>query len=264
MGARVPPRITSRQHPLVQRFRRLARRREDGFILVDGEHLVTDALAAGLPFEAVLTDERHAALAKRAKASGGAPVFEASAPVLEAASPVASPTGLVAIVAWRPRDLADAFHDKRLTIGLVGVQDPGNVGSVIRSADALGAGGVLLLDGSADPGSWKALRGAMGSTFRIAVGRGRLHDALAIAERRGIPTVGAASARGTSVFEADLTPPALVLLGSEGAGLSDEVMSRVDRTVSIPMGEGVESLNVAVSAALILWESGRRDRGTPP
>lgn len=255
------PRITSRQHPLVQRFRRLARRREDGFILVDGEHLVTDALAAGLPFDAVLTDERHAELARRAERPGVTPVYEATAPVLEAASPVASPTGLVAIVAWRPRDIPDVLDATRLTIGLVGVQDPGNVGSVIRSADALGAGGVLLLDGSADPGSWKALRGAMGSTFRVPVARGRLDEALEVAHRRRVPVVAAVSGGGTTVVDANLTPPALILLGSEGAGLSGDVVAAADRTVTIPMGEGVESLNVAVVAALILWEAGRRTNG---
>jgi TrmH family RNA methyltransferase len=256
------PRITSRQHPLVQRFRRLARRREDGFILVDGEHLVTDALAAGLPFDAVLTDERHADLAARAqKGPGAPPVFEATASVLEAASPVASPTGLVAIVAWRPRAIPDVLEAARLTIGLVGVQDPGNVGSVIRSADALGAGGVLLLDGSADPGSWKALRGAMGSTFRVPVARGSLHEALAVAHERRVPVVATVSGGGTTVSDANLAPPALILLGSEGAGLPGDVLAAADRTVTIPMGEGVESLNVAVVAALILWEAARRTNG---
>jgi TrmH family RNA methyltransferase len=256
MSARVP-RITSRQHPLVMRFRRLAERREDGSILVDGPHLVDEALAAGLPFEAALTDERHAALGQRARAAGGA-VYDASARVLEAASPVRSPTGIVAIVTWRPRALADAIHPSRLTIGLVGVQDPGNVGSVIRSADALGGGGVLLLDGSADPGSWKALRGAMGSTFRIPVARGHAAHALDLARDRRIPVLATAAGRGTAIGDADLSPPALVLLGSEGGGLAEGLLARVDRTLSIPMDANVESLNVAVTAALVLWEAGRR------
>jgi TrmH family RNA methyltransferase len=254
------PRITSRQHPLVQRFRRLAKRRADGAVLIDGEHLVLEALAAGLPFEAVLTDARHAGLATRAQQVGSTAVYEASSAVLEAASPVASPSGIVAIVSWRPQQLQDAIAPRGLTVGLVGVQDPGNVGSAIRSADALGARGVLLLDDSADPGSWKALRGAMGSTFRVPVARGTSDDAIAIARERRVPIVATVVGGGTPVAEADLTPPALILLGGEGPGLPVAVVSAADRTLSIPMGEGVESLNVAVSAALILWEARRRRR----
>ena len=257
--ARTVPRITSRQHPLVMRFRRLAKQREDGAVLVDGPHLIAEALAAGVPFEAVLTDDRHAGLAGRALATGAA-VFDASRSVLEAASPVAAPAGIIGIVKWRPRPLGGALHRARITIGLVGVQDPGNVGSVIRSADALDAGGVLLLDGSADPGSWKALRGAMGSTFRVPVARGATREAIDLARASKIPIVAAIAGGATTVVDADLTPPVLILLGSEGSGLPDDVLARADRTLSIPMADNVESLNVAVSAALILWEARRRSR----
>ncbi len=140
------PRITSRQHPVVRRLRRLASRREKGVVLLDGPHLLVDALAARVRVDLVLTDGRHAALAERAR-SAGATVHEGSAAVLEAASPVTSPTGVVAIAHWQPQDVSDVLAADAPVIGLVGVQDPGNVGSVIRSADALGAGGVLLLDG---------------------------------------------------------------------------------------------------------------------
>jgi len=252
--------ISSRQHPVVKRARRLAAEREDGVVLLDGAHLVAEALDAGLSIDAVLSDGRHPDLAERARRTG-ATAYEATASVLEAASPVASPTGIIAIAAWRPRALPDAFDTDAPVLGLVGVQDPGNVGSAIRSADALGAGAVLILDGSADPASWRSLRGAMGSTFRIAVAHGGTADAIAEARRRAWRVVATAADGGVPLPDADLAPPVLLLLGSEGAGLDAAVHAAADETVTIPMREGANSLNVSVSAALVLWEARRQANG---
>jgi TrmH family RNA methyltransferase len=251
------PRITSRQHPVVQRLRRLASRREKGVVLLDGPHLLVDALAARVRVDLVLTDGRHAALAERAR-SAGAIVHEGSAAVLEAASPVTSPTGVVAIAHWLPQDPADVLTADAPVIGLVGVQDPGNVGSVIRSADALGAGGVLLLDGSADPGSWKCLRGAMGSTFRIPVARGSTADVIPLAKARQRPVVAAIATGGTPLESLALGDSAVVLLGSEGTGLDETVATTADQAMTITMRAGMDSLNVSVTAALVLWEAHRQ------
>ena len=216
-----------------------------------------DALAATIRIDLVLTDGRHAALAERAR-SAGATVHEGSAAVLEAASPVTSPTGVVALAYWQPQDVADVLAADAPVIGLVGVQDPGNVGSVIRSADALGAGGVLLLDGSADPGSWKCLRGAMGSTFRIPVARGSTADVMPLARERQRPIVAAIATGGTPLESLTLGDSAVVLLGNEGAGLDDTVSATADHTMTITMRAGMDSLNVSVTAALIMWEAHRQ------
>ena len=170
-------RITSRQHAIVQRCRRIARRAEPDVVLLDGEHLVGEALDAAVRLELLLTDGRASALATRAQASG-AVVYECSGSVLEAASPVRTPSGVVALAKWRPASVDDALQGaEALVLALCDVQDPGNVGSAIRSADALGATGVLVLDGTAHPGGWKALRGSMGSVFRLPVGLGTLDEA---------------------------------------------------------------------------------------
>jgi TrmH family RNA methyltransferase len=250
-------RITSRQHPVVRRLRRLAQRREKGVVVIDGPHLLADALAARVQVELVLSDGRHRALAERA-GSAGAIVHEGSAAVLEAASPVTSPTGIVAVARWEPQDLADVLAAEAPIVGLVGVQDPGNVGSVIRSADALGAGGVVLLDQSADPGSWKCLRGAMGSTFRIPIARGRSADLLEHANARQRPVVAAVAAGGTPLESMVLEDSVVILVGNEGAGLSEELSSRATETVTITMRAGMDSLNVSVTAALVLWEAHRQ------
>jgi TrmH family RNA methyltransferase len=253
-------RITRRQHPLVTRFRRLAARRgNEGEVLLDGEHLIADALRAGVPVSVVLAGPRQGTIAEAARRAG-AEVYEAAPAVIDAASPVRTPGGVVAIAEWSPRPLPAVFDAAPpFVLGLVDVQDPGNLGGAVRAADALEAGGVLALDRSADPGGWKALRGAMGSSFRIAVGRGTSHEAIAEARRRRW-RVAAAVARHTAIEEVDLTGPWLVLLGNEGAGLPDDLRAAADLQLSIPMRDGVESLNVAVTAALVAAEARRQRR----
>ena len=254
-------RITSRQHAVVRRFREAARGDGD-FVLLDGEHLITEALDAGVPLELVLTDGRANALAGRARAAG-ATVHDAVSAVLEAASPVRTPTGIVALANWQTTSIVDTLDraDGGTCLGLVGVQDPGNAGSAIRAADALGAAAVLTLDDTADPCNWKVLRGSMGSAFRLPIGRGSSADALAHAKQRGLAIVATVAVGGTAIDQADLSRPALVLVGSEGAGLSSEAVSLADQRVTIPMRTGANSLNVAVTAAILLFEIRRQQAG---
>ncbi|HUF48060.1 MAG TPA: RNA methyltransferase, partial [Vicinamibacterales bacterium] len=136
-------------------------------------------------------------------------------------------------------------------------------GSTIRSADALGATGVAALGATADPSGWKVLRGSMGSAFRLPVARGTLAAALAAARQAGVCVLATTSAGGVPVADADLTPPSLVLLGHEGTGLPADLVAAADGVVSIPMRAGVDSLNVAVAAALVLDEA-RRQRARGP
>jgi TrmH family RNA methyltransferase len=223
-------------------------------VLLDGEHLIEEAMRAGVPVEAVLTDGQHRALDRTFEARGII-CHAATAPVLAAASPVRTPSGIVAIAAWTMTGLDEVFtRAPALVVGMVGVQDPGNVGSVIRSAHALGATGVLALDGTADPAGWKALRGAMGSAFHLPVGAGTVDDAFYQAAARHVDVVAMVAHGGTPLPQARLSPPILVLVGNEGHGLEPSVAARATHRVHVPMQAGVESLNVAVSAALALWE----------
>lgn len=250
-------RITSRQHAVVRRFRQAAHGDTD-LVLLDGEHLLAEALDAGIPIELVLTDGRSGALAGRAR-SAGATVHEAAATVLEAASPVRTPSGIVALARWQTASISDALDQSKGTcLGLVGVQDPGNAGSAIRAADALGAASVLALDGTADPRGWKILRGSMGSAFHLPIARGASADALAHARRRGMPIVATVATGGTAIDSTDLSKAALILVGSEGSGLPDEVVALADMRVTIPMRKTANSLNVAVTAAILLFEIRRQ------
>ena len=249
------PRITSRQHPLVKRCRALARRRDGAHVLLDGEHLVDQALSAGVVVDVLLAVAGASSVVVDRASRAGTTVYEVSAAVLDAASPVRQPSGILAIAAWTPMSVANALS-RRATDGPclapVSVQDPGNLGSLIRAADALGGAGVLALDDTADPGGWKALRGAMGSTFRIPVGRGSSGDAVAEARRLGLVVAATTARARDAVDPSELPANSLVLLGNEGAGLPDDLVARTEVRVSVPMRPGVESLNVAVTAALIL------------
>lgn len=260
-------RVSSRHHALVRDCRSLARADRDGRVLLDGAHLVFDALRAGATMEAVLlTRDALAADADLASAlhASGVPLFEASAGVLDAASPARSPSGVVAIARWALADLARLFSPfPALAVGLVNVQDPGNVGAVIRAADALGATGVAVTGQSADPGSWKALRGSMGSAFRLPVARADLAAVLAEAKRAKVHVAAAVARGGTDPARASLGRPTLLLFGHEGAGLPDEVLRHADTLVTLPMRAGVDSLNVSVAAALMVDEARRQRAATP-
>ena len=258
------PRLASRQHAVVRRFR-LAARGGDACVLLDGEHLVSEALASSVPIDTLISNGQWPDLECRAEASG-ARVHRASDNVIAAASPVRTPTGIVALARWKAASPADALAGTNAcALGLAGVQDPGNLGSAIRAADALGASGVLTLDDSADPRGWKALRGAMGSTFHLPVARTATSQAIADARARSIRVVAAVASGGTPIDRVGLASPVLLLVGSEGAGLPDSVLNSVDERATIPMRSGVESLNVAVTAALLLFEARRQriSRGTP-
>lgn len=264
-----PSRLTSRQHPVVRAFRQAAADPDDAAgVLLDGAHLIGDALAAGTLIRTVLVSAdflSSASVVDRgvvdAAARSGAVMHEGTTSVLEAASPVRSTSGIVALAEWRPTPLAQVWtSNPAFVIGLIDVQDPGNVGAVVRAADALGATGVAALDRTAHPGGWKALRGAMGSTFRLPVARGDSAPAIHAARAAGLRIAATTTRDATPIENADFTKPTMILLGNEGAGLRADAVDAADDRVTVPMRAGVESLNVAVTAALVLYEAARQRR----
>ena len=260
--------ISSRQNPLVARFRTLGRTRRTNRteLLLEGAALVRDAHRAGVGLEVVLAsatavrdaDGEIAALVG-ALTSAGVDVVLVSEPVLRAASPTRAPSGIVAIGRHRAASLGRLFRHPACAVAAVGVQDPGNVGAIVRAADAAGATGVAVSEGSADPFGWRALRGAMGSTFRLpVVDVGPARTVIDDARTRNIRIIAAVPRRGAALATTDLTGPVLVLMGSEGDGLDRELTAAADARLTIPMRTGVESLNTAVAAALIMYEARRQ------
>ena len=261
--------ITSRQHPLVARFRDAARGEADGIMLLDGAHLVGDAVRAGVALllaavtPAALEDDDLQALVS-ALGGQGVEVTLVSAPVMDAISPVRSSSAIVALAA-RPLAQHDAFYRcaAPLVAVAVDVQDPGNVGAIVRVAEAAGGTGFVAAAGSASPFGWKALRGSMGSALRLPIVAGVTADeAIDAARSHGCRIVAAVPRDGRPIVEADLVGPLAVLIGGEGQGLPGPLVDAADERVTIPMQAPVESLNAAVTAALILYEARRRRLAT--
>jgi TrmH family RNA methyltransferase len=264
----VPPepaaRLTGRQHALVGRFRRAARQREAGdAALVDGATLLEEAWRAGWPIDA-------AAFSVRAlREAGAARLFEMLSPhatcvvvaerVLQAMSPARTPSGVVALARAVTRTLDEVLSGARALVPVaVDVQDPGNLGAIVRAAEAAGATGVIAAGASADPYGWKALRGAMGSAFRLPVTRvPDAGEAVRACRARGLRVV-AAALDGTPPDAVALDEPCAILLGTEGTGLPPHLMAAADGRLTIPMHPPVESLNVAVAAGIILYEARRQ------
>jgi TrmH family RNA methyltransferase len=258
-------RISSRQNDSVARYRRAARGDEPALMLLDGEHLVAEAAAAPIAIRHVLVSSEAAerppnlGLLERLDRAG-VEVAIATAPVLAAASPVRSPSPIVAL-AERPAS-ADVFGAAPpLVVIAVDVQDPGNLGAIVRVAEASGASGMIAAGRSADPFGWKALRGSMGSALRLPLAVCPTVDAAAAAARAHRCRIVATVPRGgRPLFDADLTGAVAVLIGGEGTGLPASIAAAADERITVPMQPPVESLNAAVTAALIAYEARRQRR----
>jgi RNA methyltransferase, TrmH family len=253
-------RITSRQNPVVKEFRDAARG-GDEVILLDGEHLVEEALASGIQLRLVAATEgvSRSAAVRQAERTG-VRIILVTDPVLAAISPVHSPSGMVALASRRNASLEEVFTRRpQLVVMLHDVQDPGNVGAIARAAEACGATGLVCSEGTADPFGWKALRGAMGSTLRLpTAARQSLSNAAAHARAAGLRIFATTPRGGVPLPDCDLRHPAAVILGGEGSGLPAGLVEAADTRVTIPMQPRVESLNVAVAAALVVYEASRQ------
>jgi TrmH family RNA methyltransferase len=259
--------ISSRQHPLVKAFRELARTPDPAGarLLLDGAHLIRDAIAAGLDLETVAIASTHARageeydLARTIERQGGR-VVTVGAQAFAAMSPVRAPSGIAAIARRRPMQ-ADDICRKASPLVLVAadVQDPGNVGSLIRAAEAGGVSGVLVCGASASPFSWKAVRGSMGSILRLPVAAGLdVEEAMHCVQSRGARIIAAVPRGGRDPDDVDWRGAVALVVGGEGSGLSDDTLGRTDQLVTIPMTPPVESLNVAAAAAILVFAARRQ------
>src|SRR5881397_1112143 len=268
---RVRKPIASNLQSTIRDLQRRKARGRRGLALIEGVRLVEEALAAGLTFrgalvapdlarttrgrELVVELERHAV-----------PVEAGSARVLAAMADTEAPQGIVAVVeprAWVADDIPLA-GERTTALVIDGVQDPGNVGTLIRTAHALGAAGTVVLRGTADTLNPKALRAAMGATFRHPVVS--LDDAgfIAWARKHGV-TLWASAADGVPLHRAldrgqgkggagRVDGPIAVIVGNEGAGIRPQLNAVAAQRVAIPLAQGAESLNVAVAAGILLYE----------
>ena len=252
-------RITSRTNPLITRIRKLTGdrkyRRREGVMVCEGPKMLAEALRWGAGLETILW---QTGTHPPAGIPQGVRQVEVPGDLLRSVAPTETPQQVLFLARLPARALPEELTGSRYLV-LDGLQDPGNLGTLWRTADAFGADGLLLLPGCADPWSPKTLRATMGAVFRCPVWTCGLEELRALLTKSGLPLYGAALRSDTvDVRRADFSHCA-VAVGSEGKGLSADALAACDLTVRIPMSGHCESLNAAAAAAVLLWEAARDD-----
>jgi len=235
----------------VQRLRRLigrrSARREEGAFVVEGPLLIEEAVAGGWEIEAQFVDPRG-----RPVAGAGGRVLELAPHVMERIAATESPQPVMAVVRMPATSIAD-LAGSALVVVCDRIADPGNLGTILRSAEAAGAGGVVLVAGSVDPFNPKVVRASAGAIFHVpVVADVALHELQGL----GLALVGTSSHQGTPFTSADLTRPFALVLGSEAHGV--DLQLPIDEWISIPHVGRAESLNVAMAATLVVFEAVRQ------
>ena len=245
----IEERITSRKNPLLQQVKKLLSSRKEremaGLFVADGTKLLSEAVRWWPGLETViLSDGVQAELPDHLR------IVRVPGDVMESISPMKSPQGAL-FVCRLPEKTALQVTPGMLLLD--GIQDPGNVGTILRTADALEIP-VVLLEGCADPYSHKVVRSSMGAVFRTAVVESTWEQVCAACKESGIPVaVTALSDRAEDIRKAELNRCAVVI-GSEGQGVRREILDGADRELIIPMNERCESLNAAIAAAIVMWQ----------
>jgi TrmH family RNA methyltransferase len=262
-------RIEGRHNPLLKQLRQAfsrAQRTADGDCAIEGLRMLEEAIRSGLRFRAVFFRESAQDRAERLLPQIGAHVETLLLPdkLFDASVPSETPQGVAALVRLKEFSLDDVLEKERLQVGpilaLAGLQDPGNLGTILRSAEAFGSAGIILGEGTVSPLNAKAVRASAGSIFRLPVvaAAAGLEDVVTRLRSKSVRLIATSSHKGTPVDQADLTGPIAVFIGSEGSGLARGLVTQMDEVVAIPHTPQVESLNAGVAGSIILYEAARQ------
>jgi RNA methyltransferase, TrmH family len=275
-------RIEGRHNPLVKQLRQAFSRAEltdSGDCAIEGLRILEEAIRSGLRFSAVFFRESAQDRAERLLPQIGAQVETLLLPdkLFDSLVPSESPQGVAALVRLKEFSLDDVMEKERLQVGpivvLAGLQDPGNLGTILRSSEAFGSAGVILGEGTVSPFNSKVIRASAGSVFRLPIIHGQSHgqaDAHAksatakleeVCEKlktQGIRLIATSSHKGTPLDQADLKGSTAIFFGNEGSGLSRDLMAKMDESIAIPHTAQVESLNAGVAASIVLYEAARQ------
>ncbi len=236
----------------------------DGHCAIEGMRILEEAIRSGLRFRAVFFSSSALARAERLLPQLAAYVETLLLPekLFATAVPSDSPQGVAALVRCPVFTAEDVLGRSGTgpVLAISGVQDPGNLGTILRSAEAFGAAGVLLGEGTVSAFNSKAVRASAGSVFRLPIARVKLAEILPQIRSQGLRLVATSSHKGTLVYEAKLSGPLAIFVGSEGAGLPRDLLAGMDETLAIPHSEHVESLNAGVAASIVLYEVARQKR----
>lgn len=261
-------RIDSRQNARVKELRRAfaeATPNQQGEVAIEGMHLVEEAIRSGLKLATVFFSEaareRVHKLLPQLSAHTEALLLPDS--VFAGAVPTETPQGVAALVRIKPTKLENILKaEPAMLVIAAALQDPGNLGTIARSAEAFGVTGLLLGERTVSPWNWKATRASAGSLFRLPTLKVEVAAALAEIKSRGVRVLATSSHKGTAIAEVDLRQPVAFLIGNEGAGLPKDVLGQAEEMVSIPQTSNVESLNAGIAASILLYEAARQRKAS--
>ena len=265
-------RVEGRHNPLVKQLRQAFSRSEltdAGDCAIEGLRILEEAIRSGLRFSSVFFRESAQDRANRLLPQIGAQVETLLLPdkLFDSLVPSESPQGVAALVRLKEFSLDDVTE--RLQVGplvvLAGLQDPGNLGTILRSSEAFGSAGVVLGEGTVSAFNSKVARASAGSVFRLPIVHGQGKSGTAklegVSEKlrsQGVRLIATSSHKGTPLDQADLASPAAIFFGNEGSGLPRDLMAKMDEVIAIPHTPQVESLNAGVAASIVLYEAARQ------
>ncbi len=267
-------RIEGRHNPLVKQLRQAfahAELTEAGDCAIEGLRILEEAIRSGLRFSAVFFRESAQDRADRLLPQIGAQVETLLLPdkLFDTLVPSESPQGVAALVRLKEFSLDDLTE--RLQVGpivvLAGLQDPGNVGTILRSCEAFGSAGVILGEGTVSPFNSKVVRASAGSVFRLPIihnhgasPAAKLEEISEKLRAQGVRLIATSSHKGSPLDQAGWKSPSAIFFGNEGSGLPRDLMAKMDDSVAIPHTPQVESLNAGVAASIVLYEAARQRR----
>jgi TrmH family RNA methyltransferase len=259
--------VAGRHNQSLKELRVAFRRAEltpKGECAIEGLKLIEEALRSGLHLESIFFSEAAKSIASKLlpQIADRTEALLLPDALFKSIAPSDSPQGVAALVKLPPYSsdqLFDGAADGPLIVAS-GLQDPGNLGTVLRSAEAFGAAGIFLTEGTVSPYNWKVLRGSAGSIFRLPFVQIKSEALMPLLRKRGVRMVATSSHQGTPLPEMSWTLPFAVFIGNEGAGLSRELTRQMDEMLRIPQSREVESLNAGVAASIVLYEAARNFR----
>jgi TrmH family RNA methyltransferase len=263
-------RIDSRQNARVKELRRAfaeATPNQQGEVAIEGMHLVEEAIRSGLKLATVFFSDsaRERAHKLLPQLSSHTEALLLPDTVFAGAVPTETPQGVAALVRVKPSSLENVLKAQpALLVITASLQDPGNLGTICRSAEAFGVTGLLLGERTVSPWNWKAMRASAGSLFRLLAAKVELAAALPEIKSRGIHVLATSSHKGIAISDIDLRQPVAFIIGNEGAGVPKDVLAQADETVAIPQASSVESLNAGIAASILLYEAARQRKASQP
>jgi len=260
-------RIEGRHNPLLKELRKAFAHGEctdDGYCAIEGVRIVEEAIRSGLKFKAALFSDAAESLIERILPQLGAHVETAILPdpLFAGAVPSETPQGIAALVRFKTFSLDDVLTKAQVgpLLAIAGIQDPGNLGTILRSAEAFEVGGIVLGEGTVSHFNSKTVRASAGSVFRLPIATTALPASLGQMREHGLRLIATSSHKGTPLSQATLTGRLVIFVGNEGAGLPRDLLHEMDEVVAIPHSPKVESLNAGVAASIVLYEACKQRR----